>query len=122
MRRSRKDPRAGRWARFQNTRFRDARRDFNGRANKEERSRMAVTGALLIAMLLMTPWVLKSFGFYGDSAEGFGLPDCVLFGGLLVMAAALGWVAFGKKFAARGGKGRERDDLGERKNTRHTGG
>jgi hypothetical protein len=87
-------------------------------ANKEERSRMAVSGALLIGMLLMTPWVMKSFGFYGDSSEGFGLSDCVLFGGLLVMAATLGWVAFGEKFAASNGKERVGHDLsaGGRKN------
>jgi hypothetical protein len=104
------------------THFQDARRGFNGRANKKETKRMAMTGALLVAMLLMTPWIMKSFGFFGGSAAGLGLPDCVLFGCLLVMAVALGWVAFGEKFAARGGKGRERDDLGERKNARHTGG
>jgi hypothetical protein len=85
---------------------------------------MAVTGALLVAMLLMTPWVMKSFGFYGGSAAGLGLRDYMLFGCLLVMAVALGWVAFGEKFAARNGKGRERHDLGsgERKNAGHTGG
>ncbi|MDR1510043.1 MAG: hypothetical protein LBS53_10425 [Synergistaceae bacterium] len=93
-----------------NQRFRDARSDFNGRANKRETERMAVSAALLTGMLLMTPWVLKSFGFYGDSATGLGFWDCAFFGGLLLMAAALGWVAFGEELAARSGKGRGRED------------
>jgi hypothetical protein len=107
-----------------NQRFRDARSDFNGRANNRETERMAVSAALLVGMLLMTPWVLKSFGFYGDSAAGLDLRDCMFFGGLLIMAATLAWVAFGEKFAARNHKGHIRNDLsaGGRKNARHTGG
>jgi hypothetical protein len=91
-------------------RFKDARANFSGRADKEKNERMAVSAALLTGMLLMTPWVLKSFGFYGDSATGLGLWDCAFFGGLLLMAAAFGWVAFGEKLAARSGKGLGRED------------